>query len=161
LIYYKHDIRCLHSCGTEDLRLLDRAPFIPSVVRLTAGPQPLPKPILQIVRSSASSFNLRYHLVLLQGHPVSVYVFFLVFSSFVSFPLSFFIDVFHSAVSAKALTNPVSLLSFLVCKIFVSSLTPRLHFSHDRSNRSSPSFSTTRFQNFPDISDLLSEASKF
>ena len=35
-----------------------------------------------------------------------------------------------------------------------------LHFSHDRSNWTSPSFSSTTFQNFPGISDLLSEMSK-
>jgi len=36
-----------------------------------------------------------------------------------------------------------------------------LHFSHDRSNWSSPSFSSTTFQNTPGVSDLLPEASKF
>jgi hypothetical protein len=36
-----------------------------------------------------------------------------------------------------------------------------LHFSHDQSNWSSPSFSSTTFQNFPRISDLLSELSQF
>jgi len=35
-----------------------------------------------------------------------------------------------------------------------------LHFSHDRPNRSSPSFSSTTFQNFPGISTLHSEVSK-
>ena len=35
------------------------------------------------------------------------------------------------------------------------------NFSHDRSNWSSPSFSSTTFQNFQDISDLFSEVSKF
>ena len=32
-----------------------------------------------------------------------------------------------------------------------------LHFSHDRSNWSSPSFSNTTFPNFPGVSDLLFE----
>jgi len=36
-----------------------------------------------------------------------------------------------------------------------------LHFSHDRSNWSSPPFSNITFQNIPDISDLLFKASKF
>jgi len=36
-----------------------------------------------------------------------------------------------------------------------------LHFSQDRSNWSSPPFSVTTFENFPDISDLLSDLSKF
>jgi hypothetical protein len=35
-----------------------------------------------------------------------------------------------------------------------------LHFSHDRSNWSSPSLSST-FQNFPGVSDLSPEASQF
>ena len=35
------------------------------------------------------------------------------------------------------------------------------HFSHDRSNWSSPSFSSTTFQHFPGISGLLLEVSKF
>jgi hypothetical protein len=35
------------------------------------------------------------------------------------------------------------------------------HFSHDRSNWSSPSFYSTTFHNFPGIFDLLSEVSKF
>jgi hypothetical protein len=34
------------------------------------------------------------------------------------------------------------------------------HFSHDQSN-CSPSYSSTTFQNFPGIYDLLSEVSKF
>ena len=36
-----------------------------------------------------------------------------------------------------------------------------LHFSHDRANWSFPSFSSTTFQNFPVISDLLSQLPKF
>jgi hypothetical protein len=35
-----------------------------------------------------------------------------------------------------------------------------LHYSHERSNISSPSFPSTTFQNFPGTSDLLSEVSK-
>jgi hypothetical protein len=35
------------------------------------------------------------------------------------------------------------------------------HFSQDRSNWSSPSLSSTTFQNFTGISDLLSEVSNF
>ena len=36
-----------------------------------------------------------------------------------------------------------------------------LHFSHDYSNWSFPSFSSTTFQKFPGVSDLLPEASRF
>ena len=44
-------------------RLFSKAilrPNLFSVVCLTSGPQPLPKPVLQTVRSSASSFNFQY-----------------------------------------------------------------------------------------------------
>jgi len=60
--------------------------------------------------------------------------------------------------------RPIQLafLLYIACGILPSSLTPHntLHFSHDRSNWS-PSFSSNTFQNFPDISYLLSEVSKF
>ena len=52
-------------------------------------------------------------------------------------------------------TNLVSLL-FIAC----DSVT-LLHFSHYWSNRTSPSFASTMFQNFLDTSDLLSEVPKF
>jgi hypothetical protein len=60
--------------------------------------------------------------------------------------------------------NQLAFLLFIVCTIFLSSFTlyvTLLHFSHDRSNWSSPFFSSTTFQNFPDTSDLLSEVFKF
>ena len=53
----------------------------------------------------------------------------------------------------------LSFLLFTACRIFLSSLT-LLDFSHDRFNLST-FFSSTTFQNFPDISDQLSEASNF
>ena len=40
---------------------------IHSAVSLTTGPQPLPKPVLHTVRSSASSFNLYYPPVSLRS----------------------------------------------------------------------------------------------
>jgi hypothetical protein len=36
-----------------------------------------------------------------------------------------------------------------------------LHFAHDKTNRSSPSFPSTTLQNFPGMADLLFEMSKF
>ena len=49
------------------------------------------------------------------------------------------------------------------CRIFLCSLalSNTYSFSYDRSNRSSPSFPSTTFRNFPGVSDLLFEASKF
>jgi hypothetical protein len=60
-------------------------------------------------------------------------------------------------------TNPVSLSSFY-CMYNIPLLLDSiilLHFSHDRSNWSSPFFPSTTFQNFPDTSDLFSEVSTF
>jgi len=62
-------------------------------------------------------------------------------------------------------TWPITLtfLLFTVCRILLSVLTlpVLLHFSHDRSNSSSPPFSSNIFQNCPGTSDVLSEVSKF
>ena len=54
-------------------------------------------------------------------------------------------------------------LLFTVYKVlpFPSVFVIFLNFSHDRSNWSSLSFTSTTFQNFPSISDPLSEVSKF
>jgi len=41
--------------------------FIHSAICLTRGPQPLPKPVLHTVRSSASSFNLQYPIFSLRS----------------------------------------------------------------------------------------------
>jgi len=54
----------------------------------------------------------------------------------------------------------LAFLLFILHAIFLTSLT-LLHSSHDRSNWSSPSFSSTTFQNCPGISDLRSEVSNF
>ena len=78
--------------------------------------------------------------------------------------------MFYKAVPMQDVTKPVNFFFyfylfffFIVCRIFLSSLplVTLLHFSHDQSNRSSPFFSNTTFQNFPGISDLLSKMSKF
>jgi len=54
--------------------------------------------------------------------------------------------------------------AFSICNVWTFSPSwlhvTLLHFSHDRSNWSSPSFTSTTFQNFPVISDLFSEMSK-
>ena len=57
------------------------------LVCLTTGPQPLPKPVLHTVRSSASSFNFHYSIFSLKSSS-SCLIVFLVFPSFLSFPLS-------------------------------------------------------------------------
>jgi len=56
-------------------------------------------------------------------------------------------------------TIQLAFLLFTVRRKFLSSwaLCNTYHFSHYRSNRFSPSFSSTTFQNFPGINRLLSE----
>jgi len=56
-------------------------------------------------------------------------------------------------------------LLFIVCRLHLYTSTPllsvkRLHFSHEQCNWP-PSFSSTTFQNFPRISELLPQVSKF
>ena len=72
--------------------------------------------------------------------------------------------VFQKTHSAHGVKNPICLPFFLFYVGLSSSpwlCVIRLHFSHDRSDWSSISFSSTTFQNFQVISGLLSEVSKF
>jgi len=96
------------------------------------------------------------------GHPVAACVFFFVFPSLSSFPLSPINNAFYKAVPTQDVTNPASLSSILLSVRYSSPpwLFVILHISHDRSNWSSSSFSSTTFPNFPAISDLLSEMSQ-
>jgi len=70
------------------------------------------------------------------------------------------------AVSTRRMNNPVS-LSWFYCTLHLGYSSPPwfyvilLHFSPGRSNWYSPSFSSTTFQNFTGISDLLFEVSEF
>jgi len=126
------------------------------------GPEPLPKPFLHTVRSSASSFTFQYPLLSLRSSSsFSLLLPRLPFTSSFYLPFN---DVFQQAVPTQDVTNPVSLPTFL--SLYAEFLSTRLyatllHFSHVRSTWSSQSFSRTTFQNFPGISDLLSEVSKF
>jgi hypothetical protein len=92
------------------------------------------------------------------GHLVAVYVFpTLLPSIFTS------VTSFRRQFPRKMRPIQLPFLLFIVCMIFLSSLpsVSLLNFSHDRSNWSSLSFSSTTFQNFPGVSDLLPEAPKF
>jgi hypothetical protein len=51
------------------------------------------------------------------GHPVDAYVCFLVFPSFLFFPLSFN-NVFYKSISKQDVTNAVNLPSFILSRIF-------------------------------------------
>ena len=84
------------------------------------------------------------------------------FPSLLSLLLSFLQQcVLKKTVPIKMWRISLLFLVFNVCRIFLSSLILRTIFSHDRPNWSSPCFSSTTFQNFPGISDLFPEVSKF
>ena len=127
------------------------------------GPEPLPKWFLHIVRSRASSFNWQYPLLSLRSS-----------SSFLCLlprllPTSLCPFIFPSITCCRRQFLrklwPIQLpFRFLIsCRISLCSLT----LSNTSScltwsvNWSSPSFSSTTFQNFPGVSGLLPGASKF
>ena len=125
---------------------------------LTTGTQPLPKKFLHTARSSASSFTLQHPLISLRASSG-----FLTSSSsssghdYLSLYLSFN-NVLWKAVPLHK-KWPIQLASFLfiVCSTFLfsSTLCNSLQFSRDQSsNWSSPSFPTTTFQNFANISGV-------
>ena len=118
------------------------------------SPQPLPKPFLHPVRSNASSFNFQYPpaslkwtsscLRLLPRLPVTC----ILPSIFPS------ITCFRRQFLRKLWPIQTALFLFTVCMMLLSpwpSVT-LLHFSHHRSSWSSPSSSSSTFQNFHRIS---------
>ena len=123
---------------------------IHSAVCLTTGPKPLPRRVLHTLRSSVSSFNFQYPIfslrsssscLRLRSHlPVT------------SILPSIFppITCFRRQLVCKMWPIKLPLLVVIVCTIFLSSwlFVTLLHFSHDWSNRSYPSFSSTTFQTF-------------
>ena len=136
--------------------------FIHSVFCLMTGPKPPPKLCLHIVRSRASSFKWEYPLLSLRSSSS----FLCLLPRLLATSISPFIFPSTTRFRRQFLHKiwPIQLaFRFLIsCRIFLCSLTVTLlHFSHDRSNWSFPSFSSTTFQSFPGISDLLPEASKF
>ena len=89
-------------------------------------------------------------LSFVKGHPVAAYVFFLVFTLLLSFPLS--LHKMRPIQSACRI--------FAVCRIFISSLT--VYNASSFLTRSVQFiFSITTFQKFPGVSDLLSEVPTF
>ena len=131
-------------------------------VCLTTGPKPLPKRTLHIVRFGASSFKREYHLLplgssgnfprLLPRLPVT------------SIPPFIFPSITCCRRQFLRIMWPTQLAFLYLFHIGYFSA-PWLYvirlFSHDWSNWSSPSFSSTTFQNLTGVSDLLPETSKF
>ena len=94
--------------------------------------------------------------------PVAAYIFYLVFPSLLSIPLFFpSITCFRRQFLHKMWPIQWAFLIFIVCRMYRCSLTDchTSSFLTDRSNWSSPSFSSTTFHNFPGISDALSAVS--
>jgi len=122
-------------------------------------------PVISVVPSIFSSitcFRRQFLSQMWQNQLASVaaYVLLLVFPSFSIVPSYLCLNnVFYYAVPTPDVINPLSLPTFYVSMIFLSSLTllTLLRFSHHRPNWSSPSFSSTTLRNFPGNSDLLRE----
>jgi hypothetical protein len=103
-----------------------------------------------MVRSSASSFNLQYLLFSLRSS-----------SSFLRLlpRLPVISALPYNFPSITCFRRPFFFLFYVRYSFPRWLYVILLHFSHDRSNWSSKFFSKTTFQNFPGISDLLSEVS--
>ena len=138
--------------------------FIHSIVIcLKTGPKPPPERFLHTVRSRDSSFNWEYPLLSLRSS--SSFLRLLPRLPITSIPPFIFPSITRCRRQFLLNMWPIQLaIRFLIsCRIFLCSLTlsNTSSFLTWSVQRSSPSFSSTTFQNFPDISDLLPEASKF
>jgi hypothetical protein len=113
------------------------------------------------MQSGASSFNLQYPLFSLRSsssclhlllHLPVTSILLSVFPSITCFRRQFLCKKWPILLAILLSVVGYSCLPWLFVTLF--------HFSHDWSNWS-PSFYSTTFQNFPDISDLLFELSEF
>jgi hypothetical protein len=121
------------------------------------GPQPLLKWVLQKVQTYVCSFIFHYLLVSLRSSSIYLHL-------SPRLPVLSFLQ--HRVLSTQFLRKmwPTQLALFLLYVVYSSPSSLcviLLHFSRDRPKWFSPPFSSTTFQNFPAISDLLSEVSKF
>ena len=107
---------------------------------------------------SSASFAISSFPIFYFGNPVAPYAFFLVFPSLLIILSISFLQKRDLEGSFYARCNKSSSPSFFL--LYVGYSSPRLsiilHFSHDRSNRSSSSFFST-FPKFLVICDLLSK----
>ena len=121
------------------------------------------KPVLHKERSSPSTFNLQYPLVFLRSSSSCLCP--LPHIPITSILPSIFSTITRFRRQFQHKMWPIQ-LAFLFLLFAGYSSAPclfviLLHFSHGRSNWSSLSFLNTTFQNFPGISDLLSEMFRF
>ena len=133
------------------------------VVCLTTGSKPLPKRSLHILRSTASSFKWQYPLLSLRSSSSFLRLLPCLLVTSIS-PFIFpSITCFKRQFPRKMWPILLAFRFLIACRIFICPWLEAtlLHFSHDRSNWSSPSFSSTTFQNFPAVSYVQPDASKF
>ena len=128
------------------------------IILLSVLWQPLPQKVLNRVRSSACSFNFQYTLFSLRSASSCLHL-------LPCLPLtSIFPSIMYFRTQFLRKMWLIQLVFLFL--LFVGYFSPPwrfkilLHFSQDQSNLAFPFFSST-FQNFPDISDLLSAVSKF
>ena len=130
------------------------------VACLMTGQQPFPTRVLHRLRSNASSPHLHHHLFSLRSS-TEAYLFFLIFPSLLSFPLSF-LQQSISKGSCYVRWEICCWLSFFL--LYVGNFSPPWFYVNTSSflTRSLQLFfSSTTFQNFPGTSDLLSAVATF
>jgi hypothetical protein len=97
--------------------------FIHSAVCLTTGPLPLPKRVLLRVRSSASSFNFQYLLFSLRLSSSCLRLLLLLSVTSILPSIYPSVTCFKMQFLSKMWQIQLAFLLFIVCRIFLSSLT--------------------------------------
>jgi hypothetical protein len=142
-----------HSIGNYSLLQFIHS-FI--LVCLTKGPRPLSQWVFHSVRSGVPSLNFKYPPFSLRTSSSYLHLLPIISTLPSIFPSQM---CFKRQFLRKMWQIQILFLLFTVRSMFLSYVI--LHFSHNRSNWSFRSSSSTTFQNSPGISDLLSEVSKF
>ena len=119
-------------------------------VCLTTGSKPLPKRSLHILRSTVSSFKWQYPLLSLRSSSSFLRLLPCLLVASIS-PFIFpSVTCFRRQFLRKMWPIHLAFRFLIACRIFLAHWLEAtlLHFSHNRSNWSSPSFYSTTFQNF-------------
>ena len=132
-----------------------------SVVCLTTGPKPPLKRFLHIVLSRGSSFKWKYPLLSLRSSSSFTRLLPRLLVTYNSPSIFPSITCFRRQFLHKMWPIQLTFLFLISCRIFLCSLTlsNTSSFLTWSVQLSSLSFSSTTFQNFPGISDLLPEES--
>jgi hypothetical protein len=102
--------------------MIKQPDFIHSAVCLTTGPYPLPKQVLHRVRSTVSSFHLQYLLSLRSPSSCLTLLPCLCVTSILPFIFPS-ITCFRRQFLCKMCPIQLAFLLYIVCRIFLSSLT--------------------------------------